>query len=353
MDFLYNYGLFLAKSATLLACFIIAILALVIISMRQKQGDDGKIGITKVNERFDDLESSMLEALLPADDYKAREKAKQKTAKKEKKQQKKSKKQHKEVDKTGTIEVQSAPSQKKRIFVLDFDGDIKASEVELLREEITAILLVATEQDEVVLRLESAGGMVHPYGLAAAQLQRLKDRRIPLTVSVDQMAASGGYMMACVADKLLAAPFAIIGSIGVIAQIPNFNRLLKKHDIDFEMHTAGKYKRTLTMFGENSNTARDKFKEELEDTHVLFKAFVHKQRPIVDVDEIATGEHWYGQQALRLKLVDQLQTSDDYLLSQYKEADIYEVAYDVKKGLSDRLSEYIELQLARIGIVQR
>ena len=108
------------------------------------------------------------------------------------------------------------------------------------------------------------------YGLAASQMQRIRDKKLKLTVCVDKVAASGGYMMAVVADKIIAAPFAVLGSIGVLAQVPNFHRLLKKHDVDFEMLTAGKYKRTLTMFGENTDKGREKFQEDIEDTHVLF-----------------------------------------------------------------------------------
>ena len=190
-----------------------------------------------------------------------------------------------------------------------------ANQVENLREEVTAVICIAKPKDEVLVRLESGGGVVHGYGLAASQLQRLKDKKIPLTVSVDKVAASGGYMMACVADNVLAAKFAIIGSIGVIAQIPNFNKLLKKNDIEFEQHTAGQFKRTLTMFGENNDEGREKFRDELEDVHQMFKGFVQEHRPALAIDTVATGEYWYGSKALELGLVDTIQTSDDFLLS--------------------------------------
>jgi serine protease SohB len=226
---------------------------------------------------------------------------------------------------------------KGQLFVIDFSGSMDAHEVDYLREEITAILCVAKPEDEVLVRLESGGGVVHGYGLAASQLQRLKDKKIKLTISVDKVAASGGYMMACVADHVLAAKFAIVGSIGVIAQLPNFNKLLKKSNIDFEQHTAGEFKRTLTMFGENNDQGREKFREELEDVHVMFKDFVQTQRPNLNISQVATGEYWYGSKALELGLVDTIQTSDDYILAANEDRDIFTVKYSMKKSLPERL----------------
>ncbi len=227
-----------------------------------------------------------------------------------------------------------------RLFVLNFDGDIEASETEILRREITAIIQTANaEKDKVLLCLESPGGIVHGYGLAAAQLNRLKQANIELIVAVDKVAASGGYMMACVADKIIAAPFAVLGSIGVIAQIPNVHRLLKDNKVDVELHTAGKYKRTLTLMGENTEEGREKFREELELTHDLFKAHIHHHRPQIDIETVATGETWYGQQAIANKLADELMTSDDYILAAIKDRDVYKLAIDQKKGLIERFRE--------------
>lgn len=225
-----------------------------------------------------------------------------------------------------------------KIFVLDFKGDIQASAVENLREEITLILATAKAgRDRIVVRLESPGGMVHGYGLAAAQLVRLRDAGFHLTICVDKVAASGGYMMACIANEIIAAPFAIVGSIGVVAQVPNFNRLLKEHNVDFELYTAGQYKRTVTMFGENTPEGKAKFEEELQQTHVLFKHFVEKYRPQLNVDKVATGEHWYGEDALNLNLVDKLQTSDEYLLALLPQHDVYVINTRKKATLGEKL----------------
>lgn len=211
-----------------------------------------------------------------------------------------------------------------KIYVLDFKGDVQASAVDTIREEITLILATAKAgHDRVVVRLESPGGMVHGYGLAAAQLVRLRDAGFHVTICVDKVAASGGYMMACIANEIISAPFAVVGSIGVVAQVPNFNRLLKQHNVDFELYTAGEYKRTVTMFGENTPEGKAKFEEELQQTHALFKHFVEKYRPQLDVAKVATGEHWYGEDARELNLVDTLQTSDEYLLSLLPKHDIY------------------------------
>lgn len=233
-----------------------------------------------------------------------------------------------------------------KIYVLDFKGDMAASAVENLREEITLILATAKAgRDRVVVRLESPGGMVHGYGLAAAQLVRLRDAGFHLTICVDKVAASGGYMMACIANEIISAPFAIVGSIGVVAQVPNFNRLLKQHNIDFELYTAGQYKRTVTMFGENTEEGKAKFEEELQQTHSLFKHFVEKYRPQLNVEKVATGEHWYGQDASDLNLVDKLQTSDEYLLGLLPQHDVYVIETRRKPTLGEKLG----LQAAQVA----
>ncbi|OAL81535.1 protease [Acinetobacter sp. SFB] len=225
-----------------------------------------------------------------------------------------------------------------KIYVLDFKGDTAASAVESLREEITLILATAKAgHDRVVVRLESPGGMVHGYGLAAAQLVRLRDAGFNLTICVDKVAASGGYMMACIANEIVSAPFAVVGSIGVVAQVPNFNRLLKEKHIDFELYTAGEFKRTVTMFGENTAEGKAKFEEELQQTHELFKHFVEKYRPQLNVEKVATGEHWYGKDALALNLVDKLQTSDEYLLGLLAQHDVYVIDTRRKPTLGEKL----------------
>jgi len=231
-------------------------------------------------------------------------------------------------------------SDRERVFLLRFAGDIRASAVDSLREEITAVLQIARpRKDRVLLVLDSPGGVVPGYGLAAAQLTRLRDAEIELTVAVDRVAASGGYMMAAVANRIVAAPFAIVGSIGVVAQLPNINRMLKKHDVDIELHTAGEYKRTLTILGENTDEGREKFKQDLEQTHALFKQFLSRYRPGLDMDKVATGEHWLGQDALALNLVDAIATSDDLILAEVNQADVYELTQPAKKrGLLGKLN---------------
>lgn len=232
-----------------------------------------------------------------------------------------------------------------KVFVIDFKGDMQASAVENLREEVTLVLATAKAgRDRVVVRLESPGGMVHGYGLAAAQLVRLRDAGFHLTICVDKVAASGGYMMACIGSEIFAAPFAVLGSIGVVAQVPNFNRLLKEHHVDFELYTAGQYKRTVTMFGENTAEGKEKFEEELQQTHVLFKHFVEKYRPQLNVEKVATGEHWYGQDSLQLNLVDKLQTSDEYLLGLLAQHDVYLIQTRRKPSLGEKLG----LQAAQV-----
>ena len=235
-------------------------------------------------------------------------------------------------------EARARKKNNEKVYVLDFNGDTAASAVSSLREEITLILATAKAgRDRVVLRLESPGGMVHGYGLAAAQLVRLRDAGFHLTICVDKVAASGGYMMACIASEIVSAPFAVVGSIGVVAQVPNFNRLLKEKHIDFELYTAGQFRRTVTMFGENTAEGKAKFEEELQQTHQLFKHFVEKYRPQLNVEKVATGEHWYGQDAIDLNLVDQLKTSDEYLLGLLPQHDVYLIQTRKKPTLGEKL----------------
>jgi serine protease SohB len=231
------------------------------------------------------------------------------------------------------------PVTQPRVYVLDFEGDLLATAVTSLRDEVSAIVAVAGAGDEGVLRLESGGGAVPHYGLAAAQLSRLKERKIKLTVCIDRVAASGGYMMACVGDRIVAAPFAIIGSIGVVAQLPNLHRLLKKHDIDFEEATAGEFKRTVSVFGEISDKGRRKFQDQLEETHAIFKEFVKAQRPALEMEKVATGEYWLASRARELGLVDQLSTSDDYLLGRTHEARLFQVSYKPEPSWRRRLGQ--------------
>lgn len=330
MEFLSEYGLFLAKTVTFVVAVITLLITVIALSSKQKN-KKGELDLIDLSEQLKETKKTIEEKLLTSHQLKASHKAEKKAQKEKHKQAKKDLK--KGLDEEGLPQ----------LYVVDFKGSIDAKEVTSLREEITAILTVASVKDEVFVRLESGGGMVHGYGLASSQLQRLKDNNIPLTVSVDKVAASGGYMMACIADKIIAAPFAILGSIGVIAQIPNFNKLLKKHDIEFEQLTAGQYKRTLTMFGENDQAGRDKFKQELQETHDLFKQFVSNHRPQIDIDKIATGEHWYGLQAIERDLVDKISTSDDYLISQLESRHIIQVKYSQRKKLSDKLGHVVSI----------
>lgn len=315
MEFLSEYGMFLAKAATLVVAALVlvgGIIALVAHGGRESESR-GRLDIRYLNGDYDHMARALKSAILP-----------KKALKLFLKEQKAREKHHANIE-------------RHRIFVLNFHGDIRAAAVASLREEVTAVLTAAQPEDEVIVRLESVGGVVHGYGLAAAQLLRIRDRQLKLTVAVDKVAASGGYMMACVADRIIAAPFAILGSIGVIAQLPNFNRLLKKHDIDFEQFMAGEHKRTVTLFGENTDKGRQKFQEEIEDAHVLFKDFVKSHRPQVDLERVATGEHWFGARALESRLVDELRTSDDVLLDASASADLYEVVYTGKKPWLARL----------------
>ena len=325
MELLSEYGLFLAKIVTVVLA-IAAIAAIIVNVAQRNKRQRGELQVNNLSEQYKEMKEELAAALMDTHQQKQWHKA-------QKKKHKQEAKAAKAKAKLGEVATDSKP----RVWVLDFKGSMDAHEVNSLREEITAVLAAFKPQDQVVLRLESPGGMVHGYGLAASQLQRLRDKNIPLTVTVDKVAASG-YMMACVADKIVSAPFAIVGSIGVVAQMPNFNRFLKSKDIDIELHTAGQYKRTLTLLGENTEEGREKFREELNETHQLFKDFVKRMRPSLDIEQVATGEHWYGQQAVEKGLVDEINTSDEVILSLMEGREVVNVRYMQRKRLIDRFT---------------
>ena len=308
IELLSNYGLFLMKTLTVL----ISILLIISFIVNSKKSDQsGSIEIKNINKELDSIEENIKKNILTKSDFKKFIKARKKSNKK----------------------------LEKRLFVIDFKGNIRASEIVSLRREVSGVILSCKKGDEVLLRLENSGGTVHEHGLAASQLKRIKDKKIPLTICVDKVAASGGYMMACVANKIIASPFAIIGSIGVLAQVPNFNKLLKDKGINFEQHTAGNYKRTVTMFGENTDKDREKLNEQLEEIHVLFKNFITSQRKNIDIEKVATGEYWYGENALSLNLIDEVMTSDEYILAMREKFEITHIKYKPIKTFSDKISK--------------
>jgi serine protease SohB len=328
LEFLVEYGLFFAKTVTILFALIVLIIVVVGMNQKTRRSDRGHIEVRSLNENVENITRTLKQMVLNQDAFKQEMKSEKKRHKEEAKAQKKAMK-----------GAGPESGRKDRVYVLDFEGDLQASAVENLREEITAVLSVAEPQDEVLVRVESPGGHVHGYGLAASQLKRVIDSEISLTIAVDKVAASGGYMMACIGKKIIAAPFALLGSIGVVAQLPNFHRFLKNRDVDVEVLTAGEYKRTLTMFGENTDQGREKFLEELQDVHELFKEFVVENRPVVDIDAVATGEAWYGRRALDHKLVDELKTSDEYVYDKCQSCDVFHVRYIEDKNKIEQVMD--------------
>ena len=333
--------MFLAKAITIVLSIGIVAGLVASSGQKNKKGEKkGDIRVTQLNEHIDGLRDTLRASILDKDELKGIEKAEKEKTKAENKKKK--------VRAKKTEDKNEDDSETKRYFVLNFEGNIAADAVESLREEITAILSMATKNDEVILRLESPGGMVHAYGLASSQLLRIKNKSIPLTICVDKVAASGGYMMACLADRLVAAPFAIIGSIGVLVQLPNFHRVLKKYDVDYEIISAGEYKRTLTHFGEITNKGKDKVKEDVENIHQIFKDWVKTYRPSVEIDTIATGETWVGSQAKDRYMVDDIKTSDECVIEACENSEVYEIKFEIKKSLQVKLASLLEESTHRL-----
>lgn len=317
MEFLSEFGLFFIKVIVLVIAAFFVIGSFMNARMREKS-QPGILEVRYINDRLELYAKGLLSHKVTGTQKKALEKKLKKQARKHKNK------------------------ERNRLFVLSFKGDVFAKASANLREEITAILEVANSNDEVLVQLESPGGAPHSYGFASSQLHRLRNSKIPLTIAVDKVAASGGYMMACVADKIIAAPFAILGSIGAIGQMPNVHKLLKKMDVDFEVHTAGKHKRNLTIFGENTDQNREKFKEDLQDLHTLFKQHVTSFRPQIDIEKIANGDTWFGSQAIDNKLIDEIMTSDEYIQQRTEDWAIFEISYMRRKSFQNRLSKGVE-----------
>jgi len=330
-DMLMQYGLFFAKALTVVVAFAAIAVIVVSVSRRERAGD--RLEVKDLGRRYEAMAHAIEKEVLSKKVFKLRRKA-----------DKASRKQRKKADREAGGDAETARA---RLFVMEFRGDIKATAVASLREEVTSVLRVAGEGDEVLLRLDNAGGIVHEHGLAASQLMRLKDAGVPLTVAVDKVAASGGYMMACVADRILAAPFAVLGSVGVLAQVPNFRRLLDRKGIEFEQIKAGEFKRTVTMFGRNTDADREKLQADVNDVHAMFKEFVSERRPGLDIDRVSTGEHWYGRRALDLGLVDELRTSDDYLAQASRTREVYQVRYVARRRFGESLATLVETAVER------
>ena len=327
LEIFLEYGLFLLKVITVLISVIVLIS---FVAASKKSAASEGLEIENLNEKYKGLSDSLNKTVMEKDEWKKKQKSEKAIAKKNKKKK----------------------TRKPKAYILDFIGDIKASAVPSLREEVTAILDIAKRNDQIVLRLDNHGGVVHEHGLAASQLARIRQKKIYLTVVVDKVAASGGYLMASVANKIYAAPFAILGSIGVIAQLPNFNRLLDNYGVDFEQITAGQYKRNVTMFGKNTDEDREKLKDQLEEIHELFKSSVNEYRPQLDLEKVATGEHWYGTKALELGLIDEIKTSDELLIEMSKKYDIFSVKLKIKKPLKKRLMSNIDSLLEKVDDIR-
>lgn len=317
MEFIWELAGFAAKSLFMLVLVVAgaALIAAIIQGAvrRSRPKELGRIHLTCLNDHYQNIRRNIEDYIL------------------DKKTRKQKEKEQKKADKS--------PQDRPKIWTFVFDGDLAATQVNELREQVTATLSVANpDRDEVVVLLESPGGVMQNYGLAASQLVRLRDAGVPITVCIDKVAASGGYMMAAVANRIVAAPFAIVGSIGVLAMVPNIHRLLKKYDVDYMELTAGKYKRTISYMGEITEDGLEHFHEELETSHALFKRFIGRYRTQLDVEQIATGEHWFGEDAVAVKLIDELGTSDDYLMQRADKADIYRIDFEVPRSVKEKFA---------------
>ena len=309
MSFWIDFGGFALKSFWLAAMIAIVLVVPIIIGARSQRRREDEVKVTSLDDRFDLMEAQIRIATDGAKGAKAFLKARKKEAK-------------------------QRDENAKRVYVIGFKGDPMASGHAAFARKITAALVAARpDKDEIVVSITSPGGIVSGYGLMAAQMQRVRRAGVELTACVDQVAASGGYMMAVAANRIVAAPFAVVGSIGVVAQVPNVSRLLKKIDVDYEELTAGEHKRPISVLAPISEEGREHFKTKLEETHVAFKDFVRENRPALNVEAVGDGDYWYATDALKLGLIDAIATSDEYLLAQRGKARLFVIDAPEKKTL--------------------
>lgn len=215
-----------------------------------------------------------------------------------------------------------------KVAVLKFKGDIRASARFAFAKLVDEVVLNAREFKEVVVVVESPGGGVSEYGMLFAELERMRkcEENFQLTVVVDTVAASGGYLMSLPAHKILAAPFAMVGSIGVVSFIPNIRELLEANKIKPRTFTAGDFKRTVTLTDEGDEKSAEQYKQQLALIHEQFKQALKKYRPQVELEKVATGEAWLASTTVEkeLQLVDGLNTSHALLLEMNQSFDLVE-----------------------------
>lgn len=344
-EIIWEYLLFLAKVATILIAIIIVFSGIVgtAIGERKTQAG-GYIEIIGINGIFKDYKHSLQSAVMSKKAYKQAVKA----ADKESKEKHKTAAANLIKNKQANASESDTPREGRSMFYIEFHGDLRAQSVNNLRHEVSAVLTTAVAGDEVLVSIESGGGLVSSYGFAASLLQRFQGKGLKLTVAIDKVAASGGYLMACVANNIIAAPFAFIGSIGVVAQVPNFYRLLQQHHVDMDVFTAGEHKRQVTFFGENTEDGKVKFQESLEEIHEQFKEIVVTNRPDLDIEKVSTGEVWLAQKAAELGLVDELTTCDAYLMQACDDMEVVQVKWINRTSAIERIMQQTEQSIHRV-----
>jgi len=347
-EFMEQYWSFYHAGVTIFLFAGLTLLIKLVFFKRKRRKKEPHLKFKHWNQRFENdferLENELHVApFLPKEAIKLLMKARKKEVKEEKRKDKENSVKTistiREKLKDGLKSEEVLKQHSNCVYVLTFIGSIMASEVEQLRDQISFLLQIAQPADEIVVRLTSPGGAVPQYGLASSQLERLKQAGLRCVVCVDTVAASGGYMMAAVADKIIAAPFAIIGSIGVVAGIPNFHRVLQKNEVDYHLFTAGKYKRTVTPFTEVTDEGKQKLQDDITAIHEAFKRLIKEGRPDVDIEKIATGEYWLASQAKEKGLVDEIMTSDDYLGSKLDDCEVIEITTETEQNRIEKLIE--------------
>lgn len=219
------------------------------------------------------------------------------------------------------------PASGKVTAVLRFEGDTMATGRQDFARMVDEVLHNKERIQRVIVVVNSPGGGVSVYGQMFAGMERMRNAGVDVTACVDTYAASGGYLMSVPAQRIIAAPFAMVGSIGVVSEFMNFNKLLRRLGVEPMTITAGELKRTVTPLSEVTEENKAAYKAQLEAIHRQFIAVVKKYRE-VDADRVCTGNHWTAAESVELKLnlVDGLATSQEYLFEANQTEDLVTIS---------------------------
>jgi signal peptide peptidase SppA len=190
----------------------------------------------------------------------------------------------------------------------------------------------------VALLINSPGGAPTQSGLVAERIRQLADKKgVPVLAFAEDVAASGGYWLACAADEIYAHRTSMVGSIGVISGGFGFTGLLDRFGVERRLHTAGENKARLDPFSPEKPEDVEWLKKMHSQLHELFVDWVKERRGdrLSSTEGLFTGDIWLGSKALELGLIDGLGSLREVIAERYPDAEIF--IAEAKKPLLARL----------------